>query len=83
MMDFVIEDKCEYSMQLLAAMASINLARRQRISRNKAFSRFVKSQTGKMLFDKSTDLWLNGPDYIADEYRREMAARRKMRGGEK
>ena len=68
-------DTYEYTMELLAAMASINLARSQKISRNKAFSKFIKSQTGKMLFDKSTDMWMNGPDYIADEYRREMAAK--------
>lgn len=77
MSNSVTDNKYEYTMQLLAAMASINLAQQQKISRNKAFSKFIKSQTGKMLFDKSTDLWMNGPDYIADEYRREMAAKWK------
>ena len=63
--------KYEYTMGLLAEMASINIARQQKISRTKAFSRFMRSKTGEMLFDESTDLWMNGPDYIADEYRRE------------
>ena len=66
-------------MQLLAAMASINIARQQKVSRKKAFFKFKKSQTGEMLFDESSDLWMNGPDYIADEYRREMRARRKSK----
>ncbi len=63
--------KYEYTMQLLAAMVSQNIAKRQKISREKAFFRFMKSKTGHMLFDESTDMWMNGPDYIADEYRRE------------
>ena len=41
--------KYEYTMQLLAAMASINIAREQKISRTKAFFRFMKSQTAAML----------------------------------
>lgn len=64
--------KYEYTMQLLAAMASQNIAKRQKISREKAFFRFMRSKTGQMLFDEGTDMWMNGPDYIADEYRREI-----------
>ena len=54
-----------------AAVASQIIARRQKISRTKAFTRFMKSKTAEMLFDESTYMWMNGPDYIADEYRRE------------
>ena len=71
--------KYEYTMELLAAMASINIAREKKISRTKAFSRFIRSETGKMLFDESTDMWMNGPDYIADEYRREMKAKKRRK----
>lgn len=71
--------KYEYSMELLAAMASANIAREKKIAKTKAFFQFVKSQTGQMLFDESTDMWMNGPDYIADEYRREMAAKKKKK----
>ncbi len=61
----------EYTMELLAAMASENIAKCQKISKVKAFMRFMKSKTAEMLFDESTYMWMNGPDYIADEYRRE------------
>ncbi len=27
--------------------------------------------TMQLLFDADADFWMNGPDYIADEYRRE------------
>ena len=62
----------EFAMELLAAMASANLAKQQKISKTKAFTRFMKSKTAEMLFDESTYMWMNGPDYIADEYRREL-----------
>lgn len=67
--------KYEYTMELLAAMASMNLAKEKKISRTEAFFIFMKSETADMLFDEDTDMWMNGPDYIADEYRREMAAK--------
>lgn len=37
-----------------------------------AFDKFIKSETARMLFDEQTGMWLNGPDYLADEYKREM-----------
>ncbi len=78
-MEKIKRSKYEYTMELLAAMASINIARKEKISRKKAFSKFIRSQTGKMLFDENTDLWMNGPDYIADEYRRERIYLKKCR----
>ena len=71
----MIASENEYTIELLAAMAVTNLARRQKISRTKAFTRFIKSKTAEMLFDESTYMWMNGPDYIADEYRREKKTR--------
>lgn len=62
-------------MELLAAMAAETIARRQKISKINAFDRFMKSKTADMLFDDGFDFWMNGPDYIADEYKREQNAR--------
>jgi len=67
----------EYSMELLAMDASMNLAEEMKFPRTKAFFIFMKSETGDMLFNEDTDMWMNGPDYIADEYRREMKAKSK------
>ena len=61
----------DYTIELLAAMATENIAKQQKISKTKAFARFMRSKTAEMLFDETTYLWMNGPDYIADEYRRE------------
>ena len=73
----MVVSKYEYSMQLLAGMASLNIARQQKISKTNAFFKFMRSKTAEMLFDESSDMWMNGPDYIADEYRREMKAKRE------
>jgi len=64
------------TMLKLAGMASKIIAHRQKISRLKAFMKFMKSETADMLFDSTYDLWMNGPDYIADEYKREMYYKR-------
>ena len=68
--------KYEFGMELLAAMSATVIAKKQKISKIRAFDRFMKSETARMLFDQDTGMWLNGPDYIADEYRREMYFKR-------
>ena len=73
----MVASKYEFAMQLLAGMVSENIARKQKISKNKAFFKLMRSKTGEMLFDDSLDLWMSGPDYIADEFRRELQAKRK------
>ena len=68
--------KYEFGMELLAAMSATVIAKKQKISKIRAFDRFMKSETARMLFDQDTGMWLNGPDYIADEYKREMYFKR-------
>ena len=68
--------KYEFGMELLAAMSASVIAKRQKISRIRAFDKFIKSETARMLFDQDSGMWLNGPDYIADEYKREMYFKR-------
>ena len=41
-----------------------------------AFDKFIKSETARILFDEQTGMWLNGPDCLADEYKREMYFKR-------
>ena len=38
-----------------------------------AFDKFIQSKTADMLFDEKLSFWWNGPDYLADEYEKEMA----------
>ena len=68
--------KYEFGMELLAAMTASVIARKQKISKVRAFDKFIKSETARTLFDQDSGMWLNGPDYIADEYKREMYFKR-------
>lgn len=68
--------KNENAMLKLAELTAKEISKRHKISRLNAFLRLMKSKTGEMLFDESTDMWMNGPDYIADEYNREMFFKR-------
>lgn len=65
--------KYEYTMELLAAMTASEIAKRQNLSKVQAFDKFIQSKTADMLFDESLVFWWNGPDYLADEYEREIA----------
>ncbi len=70
------QSKYEFGMELLTAMTASVIAKRQKISKIRAFDKFIKSETARMLFDEKTGMWLNGPDYLADEYKREMYFKR-------
>ena len=65
--------KYEYTMELLASMTAIEIAKRHNISKLQAFDKFIQSKTADMLFDDELNFWWNGSDYLADEYEREMA----------
>ena len=66
--------KYEYTMELLAAMTATEIAKRHNISKVQVFDKFIQSKTADMLFDDELNFWWNGPDYLADEYEKEMAA---------
>ena len=54
-------------------MTSNIIAKKYNISNIQAFDKFIQSQTAEMLFDDGLNFWWNGPDYLADEYEKEMA----------
>ena len=56
----------------MQVMAGKSIAEQKKIPQIKAFDSFIKSKTANILFDERTAFWCNGPDYIADEYYREM-----------
>lgn len=66
-------NKYEYTMELLSAMTASEIAKRNNISKLQAFDKFIQSKTADMLFDEKLSFWWNGPDYLADEYEKEMA----------
>lgn len=56
-----------------------------KIGPDEAFSSFISSKTGELLYDEESTLWWNGPSYIADMYKSEIGvsqhfdAERKMK----
>lgn len=58
----------EYAMESLAVMTITEIAEKENCSQDEAFDRFVRSDTYEKLYDPECGLWMNGPDYITDEY---------------
>ena len=62
------EAEKEYAMNLLTSMVVHDLAEREGRCFEDVFSEFRRSDTYARLYDPNTELWMNGPDYISDEY---------------
>ena len=62
-----------FAMESLATMVVQDRALMENRSFADVLREFRKSKTFERLFDESTDLWMNGPDYISDEYSMELA----------
>ena len=65
----------EYTMQLLATMVIADRAKKEGRSQEDVFREFRRSNTFADLFDPEIDFWMNGPDYISEEYDLEIARR--------
>lgn len=78
--EMIAKEKIDYTIDILITMVVEELAEESAKSSNKILEEFILSKTGKALYDESTKLWCNGPSYIADIYREELAANhRKQR----
>lgn len=62
----------EYVMELLATMVVADKSLKENKNPEDVLRDFRKSKTYAMLFDAETGLWMNGPDYISDEYNFEL-----------
>ena len=70
-------EKRDSAIGLLVTMVVQSRAEREGRSFSEVFSEFRKSDTYAQLFDPKTGLWMNGPDYISDEY--DLEIHRKQR----
>lgn len=62
------QESREYAMESLATMVVQDRAMMENRSFAEVLREFRRSETFDRLFDETTDLWMNGPDYISDEY---------------
>lgn len=58
----------DYAIDLLTAMVVENRAEKENRKFDEVFREFRRSRTYRTLLDYKTGLWMNGPDYISDEY---------------
>lgn len=70
----ISKEKMDYTIDILITMVVEELAEESGRDANKILAEFMLSKTGKALYDESTKLWCNGPSYIADLYKEEIAA---------
>ena len=61
-------EKRDSAIGLLVTMVVQDRADRESRPFSEVFSEFRRSDTYAQLFDPKTGLWMNGPDYISDEY---------------
>lgn len=66
--EIISKEKMDYTIDLLITMAVEEIAEVTGEKPQEVIKDFLKSKTGTALYDASTNLWCNGPSYIADMY---------------
>lgn len=66
--EVVSKEKMDFTIDLLITMTVEEISDITGEKPQDVINDFLKSKTGKALYDTSTKLWWNGPSYIADMY---------------
>ena len=75
----VVKEQMNFTIDMLVTMTVEELSEDLQKDRKDVLADFCLSKTGKALYDESTKLWCNGPSYIADIYKEELAADEKKK----
>ncbi len=78
--EVIAKEKIDYTIDLLITMTVEEIAEITGKNTHEIIKDFLKSKTGKTLYDASTKLWCNGPSYIADMYLEEKNSRNSADG---
>lgn len=70
----VTEEQKKFAVDATVALVVEELAHDLNLDPTTMLRDFVSSKTGDLLYDESSKLWWNGPSYIADMYKKEIAA---------
>ena len=68
----ISKEKKDYTIDLLITMVTDEIAEETGRDRKEILIDFLRSKTGKALYDEKTKLWCNGPSYIAELYMEEL-----------
>ena len=71
------EESYEYIMNTLTTLMVEHAADQQKVGFQEYFTKFRRSDTYTMLYDKETGLWMNGPVYLQHEYEDEIRRKRE------
>lgn len=74
----ISDDVRKNAMDLLATMATEELAEDLHIGTEEALVLFLKSRTGEMLYDDRCKLWWDGPSALCDMVKSELQAAGKF-----
>lgn len=66
--EVISKEKLDFTIDLLITMVVEELAETTNEDPQTVMNNFLRSKTGKLLYDESSKLWWNGPSYIADMY---------------
>ena len=66
------KEKMNYTIDLLITMVTDEIAEETGKDRNEVLTDFLRSKTGKALYDEKPKLWCTGPAYIAELYMEEL-----------
>lgn len=67
----ITEEAENNAIDLMTTMVVEEIAQSMNVSTTVALELFLTSNTGKMLFDKESKLWWDGPSAIVEMYKKE------------
>lgn len=73
------KQQTDFAIDTLASMVIYELSEESGKNIEDIFSEFYDSKTCKALYDERTKLWWNGPSYIVDMYKEELAYRERVK----
>jgi hypothetical protein len=73
----ITEETKNNAIDMLVSLIVEELTDDLNIEPDEAFSEFISSKTGELLYDKDSKLWWNGPSYIVELYKDEMKETKK------
>lgn len=68
----IAKEKKNNAIDMLITLIVEELSEDLKLEPDEAFSKFISSKTGELLYDEDSNLWWNGPSYIVDLYKSEI-----------
>jgi hypothetical protein len=65
------KNKKNNAIDMLITLIVEELSEELKMDPDETLSKFVASKTGELLYDEKSNLWWNGPSYIAELFKKE------------